>query len=70
MVTDEILQLVALILADVDRLVSLLVYYLLLIHLVAFIHHSVRRHHARPSDLGDSTSITIPFMVLAMSHRG
>lgn len=60
---------VALIVADIDRLVSLLVYYLLLIHLVAFIHHAVGRHHARPSDLGDSTSIAVPFMVLAMGHR-
>ena len=65
---DEVLQLVALVIGDVDGLVRLLIDDLLLVHSVAFVHHSVRRHHARPSNLGYATSITVPFVVLAMRH--
>ena len=65
---DEVLQLVALIISDVDGLVSLLVYYLLLVDCVAVIHHSIRRHHASPPDLSYSTGVAIPLVVLAMSH--
>ena len=46
----------------------LLVYYLLLINSMAFVHHSIRGHHARPPDLGYSTCIAVAFVVLPMRH--
>lgn len=46
----------------------LLIYYLLLVNGMAFVHHSVRSHHAGPSDLGYSTCITVSFVVLPMGH--
>ena len=63
-----VLQLITLVIGDIDRLMSLLVHYLLFVRLVTLVQHSVRRHHAGPADLLYATGITISLVVLPMCH--
>lgn len=68
--SDEVLQLISLIICYIDGLMRLLllIYYLLLVDLVAFVHHAIRSHHAGSPDLGDAARVAISFVILPVSH--
>lgn len=68
--SNKVLQLIALIVCDINGLMRLLllIYYLLLVDLVAFVHHAVGSHHARSPDLRDSTRVAVSFVVLPVGH--
>lgn len=69
----EVLELVALVVSNVNGLVSLRVHGRRLPDLailLSLVDHAVRSHHASPADLGYPTHVAVPLVTLPIGHGG